>query len=128
MAAPRDERPPLWTGHVFVAAADVRASARFYEQLGMRAVFADDRSAALELRGGTHLLIQHDPEPEPEADAPTWDLMVDDLEAMHAQWRARGLPVGDIVDEAPIPHRRFDVTDPDGHRIGVRDSHVVGPA
>jgi hypothetical protein len=25
------------------------------------------------------------------------------------------------------PHRSFDLTDPDGHVLAVRDSHVIGP-
>jgi len=119
-----DLRPPVWTGHVFLATADITVAAAFYEQIGMRRVAVMEHLAALEMRGGTHVLIRHDPEhavPGPAG----WDLMVDDIEATHDRWQAEGIAVSDIVMESP--HRRFEVTDPDGHVVVVRDTHVVGP-
>ncbi|HEY3261301.1 MAG TPA: hypothetical protein VGJ95_13705 [Pseudonocardiaceae bacterium] len=75
------------------------------------------------MRGGTHLAIGYDPE---HVSAPAaWDLMVDNLDATHDTWRADGLPVTPIRDGPP--HRCFEVTDPDGHVLAVRDSHVIGP-
>ena len=104
--------------------ADLAASARFYEQIGMRSVAVMEQFGALEMRGGTHLAIRCDP--EQVAPGPVgWDLMVDDIDATHDKWQAEGLTVTDIVMESP--HRVFEVTDPDGHIIIVRDSHVVGP-
>ena len=124
MAEMPGSRPPLWTGHVFLHTADLAASARFYEQIGMRSVAVMDDFAALEMRGGTHLAIRYDP--EQVAPGPVgWDLMVDDIDVIHDKWQAEGLPVTDIVMESP--HRVFELTDPDGHVLVVRDSHVVGP-
>jgi catechol 2,3-dioxygenase-like lactoylglutathione lyase family enzyme len=117
-------RPSVWTGHVFLPTADITAAVRFYEQIGMRPGAVMEDFAALEMRGGTHLAIRYEPEhvvPGPAG----WDLMVDDIESTHAQWQAQGLPVTVIVDGAP--HRSFELTDPDGHVLVVRDSHVVGP-
>jgi catechol 2,3-dioxygenase-like lactoylglutathione lyase family enzyme len=114
----------VWTGHVFLETADITEAARFYEQIGMRPVAVMEDFAALEMRGGTHLALRHDPEhlaPGPAG----WDLMVDDIEAVHDEWHAQGIPVTVIV-EGP-PHRSFELTDPDGHVIVVRDTHVVGP-
>ena len=125
MVESADERPPVWTGHVAVVTSDVAAAARFFELIGMRRVAVGETFAALEMRGGTHLLIQHDPEATEPGPLP-WDLMVDDVDATHATWRANGLAVTEVIDEAPIPHRRFEVTDPDGHVLVVRDSHVAG--
>jgi hypothetical protein len=51
--------------------------------------------------------------------------MVDDLDAIHDQWQAPGLSVTAIAEGRP--HRSFDVADPDGHVLAVRDSRVVGP-
>jgi len=100
------------------------AATRFYEQIGMRPVAVMEQLAALEMRGGTHLLVR--PAPERVAPGPVgWDLMVDDIDFIHDKWQADGITVTDIVHESP--HRRFEVTDPDGHVIVVRDSHVVGP-
>jgi Glyoxalase/Bleomycin resistance protein/Dioxygenase superfamily len=103
---------------------DAIAAARFYEHIGMRPVQVDERFAVLEMRGGTHLAIRHDPEHVAPGPA-SWDLMVDDLDAVHDAWQARGLSVSPINDGPP--HRAFEVTDPDGHVVAVRDSHVIGP-
>jgi catechol 2,3-dioxygenase-like lactoylglutathione lyase family enzyme len=118
--------PPVWVGHVLLGTADVAAAARFYEQIGMRPVTVNERFAAFEMRGGTHLALRHDPEAVVAETIP-WDLMVDDLDRTHDLWQADGLCVTDIVEEEGAPHRRFAVTDPDGHILMVRDSHVVGP-
>ena len=124
MAETADARPPVWTGHIFLHTADITASVRFYEQIGMRSVAVMEQLAALEMRGGTHLAIRYDP--EQAAPGPVgWDLMVDDIDATHDKWQAERLPVTDIVMESP--HRIFEVTDPDGHVVVVRDTHVVGP-
>jgi catechol 2,3-dioxygenase-like lactoylglutathione lyase family enzyme len=124
MADITDSRPPVWTGHVSLNTTDVGSSVRFYEQLGMRRVAVFEQFAALEMRGGTHLAIRQDP--GPAVPGPVgWDLMVDDIDATHARWQAEAVPVSEIVMEAP--HRCFNVTDPDGHIVTVRDTHVVGP-
>jgi hypothetical protein len=88
----------------------------------MRSVVRHDDFAVTELRGGTHLVLRLGAA-EP-GDAP-FDLMVDDLQQMHDQYRASGLDVSDIV-KGDI-HDVFDVEDPDGNRVTVRSSHVVGP-
>jgi hypothetical protein len=99
-------------------------AARFYEQIGMRPVQVEAHFSVLEMRGGTHLGIRRDA--EYVGSGPVgWDLMVDDIDVSHARWQADGLPVTSIVDGPP--HRSFEVTDPDGHVLVVRDSHVVGP-
>ena len=90
----------------------------------MRTVAVFEHLAAMEMRGGTHLVIRDDPaqvSPGPVG----WDLMVDDIDVIHDKWQAEGVPVTDIVLESP--HRIFEVTDPEGHVVVVRDSHVVGP-
>jgi catechol 2,3-dioxygenase-like lactoylglutathione lyase family enzyme len=87
MAETPEARPPVWTGHIFLPTADITRSARFYEQIGMRSVAVMENSAALEMRGGTHLAIRHDPEqsvPGPVG----WDLMVEDIDATHDTWQA----------------------------------------
>jgi catechol 2,3-dioxygenase-like lactoylglutathione lyase family enzyme len=124
MADGRDLRPPVWTGHIALRTRDTATAARFYERIGMRPVEVGEHFAVLEMRGGTHLAIRYDPEhvaPGPVG----WDLMVEDLDAIHDHWQAAGLPVTVIADGPP--HRSFEVTDPDGHVLVVRDSHVVGP-
>src|SRR6185369_3467251 len=109
-----DARPPLWTGHVFLYSADLAASARFYETLGMRTVAVFEQLAAMEMRGGTHLVIRYDPDKVAPGRV-GWDLMVDDIDATHDKWQADGVPVTDIVMESP--HRVFEVTDPEDHVV-----------
>jgi len=123
MADTSDARPPLWTGHVFLYSADLMGLAHFYKKVGMRTVAVFEHLAAMEMRGGTHLVIRHDPSQVAPGPVP-WDLMVDDIDATHDKWQAEGLLVTDIVTESP--HRVFQLTDPEGHVVVVRDSHVVG--
>jgi hypothetical protein len=76
----------------------------------------------LELRGGTHLVLLPGA-PSAGADAP-FDLMVEDLEATHAEWERLGLDVSPI--ERGRIHSAFVLRDPDGTTITVNSSHVVG--
>jgi catechol 2,3-dioxygenase-like lactoylglutathione lyase family enzyme len=114
-------RPPVWVGHVRLAVSDVDRSADFWRKIGTREVERNARIAVLELRGGTHLVLL--PGTSAAEEAP-FDVMVDDLGATHAKWKALGL------DPSPITHGRihssFTVRDPDGYRVMVNSSHVVG--
>jgi catechol 2,3-dioxygenase-like lactoylglutathione lyase family enzyme len=115
-------RPPVWIGHVVMEVSDVSRSADFWREIGMREIDRNAEVAILELRGGTHLILVPG-SPRAEADAP-FDLMVDDLDATRIRWKDRGL------DPSPIERRRFHaaftVRDPDGYRVTVNSSHVVG--
>ncbi|TMK60502.1 MAG: VOC family protein [Actinobacteria bacterium] len=123
MSATDGERPPVWVGHLHIYARDPKASAVFYEAIGMRSVWVADDVAIFELRGGTHLVVL--PTAEPQAGPAEFDLMVDDLAATHAEWAAQGLTVSEIVTSDI--HQSFTVTDPDHHEITVNNTHVVGP-
>ena len=118
-----DERPPIWAGHLGpLPVTDLAASKAFYRALGLRLATDLDHMASMELRGGTHLVLQLADEAEP-ADRP-FDLMVDDIEATRSSLIAAGL------DPTPIEpsgaHHKILVTDPDGHRIPIYTSHIVG--
>src|SRR5690349_24934810 len=114
-----DSRPSVWIGHAVLNVTDVNRSADFWESLGMRAVERTAQVAVLELRGGTHLVLVAGASPN-DADAP-FDLMVEDLEATHAQWQARGLDVS-AIEHGRI-HSTFTVREPDGYRVTVNSSH-----
>ena len=118
-----DERPPVWIGHESLAVHDIDRSADFWRGLGLREVVRNSRVAVLELRGGTHLVLLPD-ESATDDEAP-FDLMVEDLDATHAEWQARGLAPS-AIERGPI-HDQLTVRDPDGHRVAVRSTHVVGP-
>jgi catechol 2,3-dioxygenase-like lactoylglutathione lyase family enzyme len=116
-----DNRPPVWIGHALLAVTDVARSAEFWCRVGMREVERNEHVAVLELRGGTHLVLV--PGTPASADAP-FDLMVEDLDATHEAWRADGLDVSAI--ERGRIHNAFTLRDPDGYRVTVNSSHVVG--
>jgi catechol 2,3-dioxygenase-like lactoylglutathione lyase family enzyme len=117
-----DERPPVWVGHLALNVSDLERSSTFWAAVGMRQVERNDQMTIFELRGGTHLLLfQSDPAPG----AAPFDLMVEDIDATHAAWTERGLNVSEI--QRGQIHDGFDLTDPDGYVVSVRNSHVVGP-
>jgi catechol 2,3-dioxygenase-like lactoylglutathione lyase family enzyme len=106
-----------------VSGKDLPASTSFYTDIGMRQVAVMDDVAIFELRGGTHLVVRKDA--DAEGGPASWDLMVDDLGATHADWSRKGLEVSPI--EQGTIHEAFTVTDPSGNAIQVSSSHVVGP-
>ncbi len=116
-----DERPPVWVGHVALRTQVLDDTETFMEQIGMRKVFRGDDVAILELRGGTHIALIRDAEAEPAQAG--FDLMVEDLDAVHADYADLGLPVSDI--ERGNIHDSFVVTEPGGSTIVVNSSHVT---
>jgi catechol 2,3-dioxygenase-like lactoylglutathione lyase family enzyme len=120
-----DGRPAVWIGHAVLSVSDVNRSADFWASLGMREVERNPHVAVLELRGGTHLvLVPSTPPRNVEGGDAPFDLMVEDVDATHGQWRARGLDVSAI--ERGRIHSAFTVRDPDGYLVTVNSSHVVG--
>lgn len=115
-----DSRPPVWVGHVSMATANLPESQTFMERLGMRPMFRNESVAIFELRGGTHLVLVAD-ENARAGDAP-FDLMVEDLDATHADLAERGLSPSPI--EQGRIHNSFTVTEPGGGRITVNSTHV----
>ena len=115
-------RPPVWIGHTHLIASDLARSADFWRTVGMREIERNDHVVVLELRGGTHLVLVPGT-PSGDADAP-FDLMVEDLDATHAAWQRLGLDVSSI--ERGRIHSSFVLRDPDGNKVAVNSSHVVG--
>ncbi|MDE2836371.1 MAG: glyoxalase/bleomycin resistance/dioxygenase family protein [Chloroflexota bacterium] len=115
-----DSRPPVWVGHVSMGTSNLTESQTFMEQLGMRPMFRNESVAIFELRGGTHLVLVADADAQP-GDAP-FDLMVEDVEATHAEYAERGLEPSSI--ERGRIHASFTVTEPGGGRITVNSTHV----
>lgn len=119
------DRPGVWVGHAGpLCVADLDAGIEFYSALGLHFIHGNDDLAALQLRGGTHLVLVRGPS-EGAAEAP-FDLMVDDIEEYRSTLVASGLTPDGI--ERAGAHTRFTITDPAGTTIRVHDSHVVGPA
>jgi catechol 2,3-dioxygenase-like lactoylglutathione lyase family enzyme len=116
-----DGRPAVWIGHAVLPVSDIGRSADFWRDLGMREIERGVEVAVLELRGGTHLLLVPG---GPDGDEVPFDLMVEDLDATHADWSRRGLAPSPI--ERRGFHSGFTVRDPDGYTLSVSSSHVVG--
>jgi len=112
----------VWIGHAVLTVSDVDRAAAFWRAIGMREVERNPHVAVLELRGGTHLVLVPGA-PSESADAP-FDLMVEDLDATHADWERQGFDVTPI--EQGRIHAAFVVRDPDGNAVTVNSSHVVG--
>lgn len=115
-----ESRPEVWVGHVSMSTGKLAESREFMQQLGMRPMFNNEAVAIFELRGGTHLVLVADADAQP-GDAP-FDLMVEDLDATHAEFVSRGL-VPSPVEHGRI-HNSFTVTEPGGGRITVNSTHV----
>ena len=120
-----DPRPRVWVGHIGPhPATDLEATVAFFELLGTRTVASMEHMAVLELRGGTHVIVQAVDEVEPGSTG-DFDLMVDDLDATHISYAAAGLAPSAI--RAGGIHSSFTVTDPSGIVITINSSHVAGP-
>ena len=117
-----DERPPVWIGHMFLAATDVEKTATFMRGLGMRDIFQSESIVVLELRGGTHLLLEPTDDPIALGTKAPFDLMVDDIDASHGKFGELGLSPSTI--ELAGSHRSFTILDPSGYEITVYSSHV----
>lgn len=110
-----------------MAATDVRRTASFWNSIGLRSIYDGDDMAIFELRGGTHLLVFPRDAAPPGVSDPSFDMMVDNLEATHAEWVGKGIAVSPIADGYPGGHTAFQVKDPDGNELRVYSTHVEGP-
>lgn len=115
-----DKRPDVWIGHISMKTQTLDSSEAFMKEIGLRSIFRGDTVAVLELRGGTHIVLAEDKSSEPVSVG--FDFMVVDLDATHAQYKARGYAVSDI--EKGSIHNSFVLTEPGGNLIKVNSTHV----
>lgn len=118
--ADSDARPPVWVGHIHLETDRLADSHDFLVKLGMRSLVKGEDFAVLELRAGTHLVLQL--RDEIEATSAPFDLMVEDLAETHRRLTSLGLGPSDI-SKGRI-HDSFTVRDPSGHVIEFNSSHV----
>lgn len=118
----RDPRPPVAVGHVSIAVRDVAAAARWFAALGLREIAAGAGYAVLELRGGTHLVVERAARRiRPGREAP-FDLMYDDIDAAFRRCRRLGFKTSRV--RAGAIHRSFTIAGPEGYRVTVNSSHA----
>lgn len=120
-----DERPAVALGHLQLDVDDVAAAHEFFLRHGMRDVLKRDDFAILELRGGTHLILNTAKEPIAPGKRAPFDLMVDDVDAAHAGFVASGVEATDI--ERGSIHDSFTVQGPSGYVVPITSSHAIGP-
>ncbi len=130
MSTPRqnhsDTRPAVAVGHVDLLVTNVEQAVDYFVKLGMRHIHHDPDFAVLELRGGTHLVLET---PEngvtiASGQTPPFDLMVDDLPGTRQRCVELGMSPSEV--ETGRIHSNFYLTGPDGYKIRVTSSHTSG--
>ncbi len=116
-----DQPPPVWVGHVMLGATDVAKSCDYFVKLGMRHIVSGEGFAVLELRGGTHLVLEKRDAPAEGSSAP-FDIMVEDIDVAWKEYDALGIKPTEI-HRGDI-HDFFTVRDPSGLTVLVNSSHV----
>jgi hypothetical protein len=117
-----DAPPPVWVGHVFHAATDVAKACDFYVRIGMRRLFETEDFAVLELRAGTHMVLQKQEEPPAEDAGLSFDVMVDDIDGAWKAYEGLGLEPTEV--ERGKIHDCFHLRDPSGYAVKVNSSHA----
>jgi catechol 2,3-dioxygenase-like lactoylglutathione lyase family enzyme len=119
-----DDRPGIWIGHVTRRVNDVKNTADFFQQLGLRLVWADARMAILELRGGTHLLLFPDRPQYKTVTNDEFDFMVADVQVSHELLQSKGIKVAKVKRDRF--HAYFEASDPDGNKWRINSDHTEG--
>ena len=109
-----DTGPRLRVRHISLRVPDVAASKTFFVALGMTALEDANDGATVETCDGTRIQLVPG---EPEEAESAFELVVDDVEASHAAWRAAGIETDAIGSSGP--ERCFAVVEPGGNRIVV---------
>jgi catechol 2,3-dioxygenase-like lactoylglutathione lyase family enzyme len=132
--------PAAALGHFVMKVQDVERSYEFYASLGLRPFGTYPGMAIIELRGGTHLLLFKNDDPQSDALADSrlgqrsefglekLDLMIAGHEKSDlAQYRADLIGKGHLpseIAEGPLyGHHYFSMHDPDGTGITFYTSH-----
>ena len=124
MANSIGRRPPVAVGHVRLPVKNVPATSAFLQGLGLRRLVEEDTFAVLELRGGTHLVLEKSPRrPKPGTQAPV-DFMVDDVRRARAKYAKKGMKPTRI--KSGTIHSSFFVAGPDGWSFKITSSHTGG--
>ncbi|MDE0661319.1 MAG: VOC family protein [Gammaproteobacteria bacterium] len=119
-----DQRPAFAIGHMRLGVEDVPTAYSFFVRHGMRGILERDNFAILELRGGTHLILNEAEAAIPEGERAPFDLMVDDIDEAHRRFIEDGTEATTI--ERGNIHDSFAVKGPSGYSIPINSSHVAG--
>ncbi len=112
MANTIDKRPPVAVGHVRLPVKNVLTTSAFLQEIGLRKIFEKDNFAVLELRGGTHLILEKSRKrTKPGTQAPV-DFMVDDVKKSRLEYAKMGMKPTRI--KSGTIHSSFFIPGPDG--------------
>ncbi|MEQ8370345.1 MAG: VOC family protein [Alphaproteobacteria bacterium] len=118
----KDPRPPVAIGHVMVDVPDVADATKLLTSIGLRRVAGNDRFTVLELRGGTHLIVQKSDRAIAAGAHAPFDLMVDDVDATRTEHVALGLDPSPI--ERGTIHDTYTISAMGGYRLSITSSHA----
>ncbi|NKB49480.1 MAG: VOC family protein [Alphaproteobacteria bacterium] len=124
MSKSKGRRPPVAVGHVHLPVKDVPESSAFLQELGLRAIFENEKQtfAVLELRGGTHLIIEKSRKRPKEGTQAPVDFMVDDVKKARAKYAKKGMKPTRI--KTGSIHSSFFIPGPDGWSYKITSSHA----
>lgn len=114
-----NELPRFAIGHLSIGADNVDHLTDFYVNVGLRLVVNMGRASILELRGGTHIILQ-----KGHGGQATLDFIVDDIDDTHTVLERAGAAVTSI--RRGNPHDSFTATDPEGNELHVHSTHAIG--
>ena len=117
-----DERPKLAVGHVSLEVEDVDDAYAFFVRHGMRDIFKGEEFGVLELRGGTHLVLNRANSEIESGRKASFDLMVDDIDEAREELTSAGVTATEIA-RGQI-HDTFHIEGPSGYRFAVTSSHA----
>ena len=124
MAKSADKRPPVAVGHVHLPVKDVPMTNAFLQELGLRPVFERETVAVLELRGGTHIIVEKSRKRIKPGDQAPVDFMVDDVKKARAKYAKMGMKPTRI--KSGTIHSSFFIPGPDGWSFKITLSHAGG--
>lgn len=119
-----EQRPEVGVAHVVLNTDRMEESAQFMRTIGMRSIFDGPEVSVYEMRGGTHLILMR--KDKVVAGDASFDLMVDDLRAMHQRLSSLGLAPSPIEARPAIDHEVFTISEPAGNVITFFSSHASG--
>lgn len=126
--------PEILESRHVLAVRDLAASTRYYtEALGFARDFGDGSDGWSFLsRGGCRVMLGECPDAAPAGGLGDHSyvayVLVDGVDALHAELAARGAEVTSTPATQPWGLREFGVRTPDGHRLRFGEPVEVGPA
>lgn len=118
------DKPNLQTYAFVLAVPDLpRSVAYFRDALGFGLDWVDGDNWATLSRGGARVMMGHCPDALPPGELGDHSyfayLHVDDIDALHREWAARGALIGRAPHDTSWGMREMAVATPDGHRLMV---------